>query len=100
MLIFILIGERPPLPEDLNLGEVAEDSINRDPVGFVKDLKKRAAGTASAFMEVEADDLTTISFEGNHDLLVFIILFGPSSHHLSSLSSHERGRSKNYTHHK
>eukprot|EP00578_Thalassiosira_sp_NH16_P023045 CAMPEP_0181085262 /NCGR_PEP_ID=MMETSP1071-20121207/5140_1 /TAXON_ID=35127 /ORGANISM="Thalassiosira sp., Strain NH16" /LENGTH=714 /DNA_ID=CAMNT_0023167061 /DNA_START=10 /DNA_END=2154 /DNA_ORIENTATION=- len=56
-------GERPPLPEDLNLGEVAEDSINRDPVGFVKDLKKRAAGTASAFMEVEADDLTTISFE-------------------------------------
>ena len=59
--IFIIKGETAPLkPPDL--GTIAEDSINADPQGFVKDLKERA-GEASPLSQVEASDLTVATVE-------------------------------------
>mmetsp|Transcript_1022 Transcript_1022/g.2066 ORF Transcript_1022/g.2066 Transcript_1022/m.2066 type:complete len:362 (-) Transcript_1022:104-1189(-) len=55
-------GEGGPAWTPPNLGSIAEDSINRDPEKFVKDLKKRA-GTSSRISEVEASDLEIQSFE-------------------------------------
>ncbi|KAL7526737.1 hypothetical protein ACHAXR_003210, partial [Thalassiosira sp. AJA248-18] len=65
----VITGEyRPPsrpgeaVPRGPNLGALAEDSINADPTGFVKDLKERA-GDASSLQQVTADDMAVESFE-------------------------------------
>ena len=56
LLIFVPKGEMTPEPYD-DLGKIAEDSINRDPEGFVKNVKDRA-GKASPLQRAEAADLT------------------------------------------
>lgn len=44
----VVPGEEPkPVPKSLDLGTIAEDSINRDPDKFVRDLKDRAPPTSS-----------------------------------------------------
>ena len=41
-------GEAPqPKPRNLDLGSIAEDSINRDPENFIRDLKDRAPASSS-----------------------------------------------------
>lgn len=60
-------GEKPPPPKKFDLGKVTEDSINRDPQGFVKDLKERSS-QSSSFAEVEADDLAVESFYVDPDI--------------------------------
>ena len=45
----------------MNLGAIAEDSINADPEGFVKDLQERA-GPTSDFATADADDLAVETF--------------------------------------
>ena len=51
----------PPEQTDLNLGAIAEDSINMDPEGFVKDLQARA-GPTSDFATIVADDIAVETF--------------------------------------
>lgn len=48
--------------ETPSLGKISEDSINRDPEPFVKDLKDRA-GAQSTLTEVEPTDIAAESFE-------------------------------------
>eukprot|EP00571_Detonula_confervacea_P017820 CAMPEP_0172298686 /NCGR_PEP_ID=MMETSP1058-20130122/1227_1 /TAXON_ID=83371 /ORGANISM="Detonula confervacea, Strain CCMP 353" /LENGTH=673 /DNA_ID=CAMNT_0013007973 /DNA_START=228 /DNA_END=2249 /DNA_ORIENTATION=- len=67
-------GQRPEPPKDFDLGEIAEDSINRDPAVFVKDLKERAESAAlfgeepSPFADVESSDLKVSSFDVPNDI--------------------------------
>jgi len=49
-------GQRPP-PLDIDIGRATEDSINRDPVAFVKDIQERAALTDTVFTGVEPEDI-------------------------------------------
>ena len=51
----------PPERADLDLGAIAEDSINADPEGFVKDLQERA-GPTSDFATADADGLAVETF--------------------------------------
>lgn len=57
----VTTGERPE-PKELNLGSIAEDSINSDPESFVKDLQERA-GPTSEFASVESDAVGAETFE-------------------------------------
>ena len=57
----ITTGERPE-PKELNLGSIAEDSINSDPESFIKDLQERA-GPTSEFASVESDAVGAETFE-------------------------------------
>ena len=61
MELVITTGERPE-PKELNLGSIAEDSINSDPESFVKDLQERA-GPTSEFASVESDAVGAETFE-------------------------------------
>lgn len=45
-----------------SLGTLAQDSINRDPDGFVKDLKERA-GVSSSLQQLNATDITVETFD-------------------------------------
>lgn len=56
----VIPGENPaPIPKSLDLGVIAEDSINRDPDGFVRDLKTRAAENPLSPL----NDVQTLSVE-------------------------------------
>jgi len=63
----VITGEyRPPVrpgeePTEVpDIGNLAEASINRDPVGFIKDLTERA-GTASPLADVKPEDIQVMS---------------------------------------
>ena len=62
-MLFLLdkLDGLPPERADLNLGAIAEDSINSDPEGFVKDLQERA-GPTSDFATADADGLAVETF--------------------------------------
>ena len=59
-LLYTLDG-LPPERTDLNLGVIVEDSINRDPEGFVKDLQARA-GPTSDFATIATDGIAAETF--------------------------------------
>lgn len=71
----VITGEyRPPVrpgqtapPKAPSLGTLAEDSINADPVGFVKDLQERA-GASSSLQQIKADDISVEKFEVPDDI--------------------------------
>eukprot|EP00581_Thalassiosira_minuscula_P010578 CAMPEP_0183711732 /NCGR_PEP_ID=MMETSP0737-20130205/7155_1 /TAXON_ID=385413 /ORGANISM="Thalassiosira miniscula, Strain CCMP1093" /LENGTH=698 /DNA_ID=CAMNT_0025940299 /DNA_START=157 /DNA_END=2253 /DNA_ORIENTATION=+ len=53
-------GEKRPEQRVPDIGAVAEDSINRDRKGFVRDLKQRAEVSTNAFEQVTEDDLAPV----------------------------------------
>eukprot|EP00580_Thalassiosira_gravida_P013035 CAMPEP_0201649470 /NCGR_PEP_ID=MMETSP0493-20130528/39404_1 /ASSEMBLY_ACC=CAM_ASM_000838 /TAXON_ID=420259 /ORGANISM="Thalassiosira gravida, Strain GMp14c1" /LENGTH=322 /DNA_ID=CAMNT_0048125347 /DNA_START=123 /DNA_END=1088 /DNA_ORIENTATION=- len=58
--------DRPVVKPPVDIGELTEDSINRDPVGFVKDIQERAATSetsSSKLAKIEESDIIVQSFE-------------------------------------
>lgn len=67
----VIPGETPkPKPRNLDLGAIAQESINRDPEGFVRDLKSRAPPD-SALNDVKELEIEAVEAPPEGEEVVF-----------------------------